>query len=523
MEQQEKRRAAELAGEPMDWRAWTRDAEWRERLAQAVEARDLAGASELLECVIGLEIHLRLATGAKLFSQAPEGVAGWSDIGLPGALPCLDPRAAELASRLGRALGARAPERFCFERKRYAYPDLGKGYQTTQKGMCVFEGGSFGEGEGLAAQVERAQIEEDAARIERAASSSEIDYSRAGSPLLEVVTKAQAMEPSEAARLSFELWREAVRLRVCEGKIEEGMFKTDINLSLRPKGSQSLGARAEVKGVGAFGFVKKAALHEFWRQAEQLSAGELPIEQTRGFDEASGATRLMRLKGQESAYRFLPDGDLRVRATPPRGEEWEDRLMTMSQLKTLCSRMGLSARQREEAIADPRAACALSLALAPWTRSEAEMPEGAGSLWMAYLSRLGPVGATESDLLGAGLAFGWALEGLLQAGGARELIEACAAGWGAQGWSADAAQARLTHARLGALAPGAAVAALSEAMRDDPAAQAALAQWREGKQKAGGYLVGLALSALRRQGVKADAGAVQRELAQWATGESDER
>ena len=163
------------------------------------------------------------------------------------------------ASELGVALGATLSERFGFERKRYAYPDLSKGYQTTQKAMCVWFGGQI-RWEGGSLALDRAQIEEDAAKVKCDGQGFEMDFRRAGSPLLEIVSVAAPMWPDEAARALKALWREGVHSGATQGRIEEGHFKSDINISMRPRSAQGLGERVEVKGVGSFDFARLAAV-----------------------------------------------------------------------------------------------------------------------------------------------------------------------------------------------------------------------------------------------------------------------
>lgn len=297
---------------PEGWGRWLDDGAWRQSMARAIEERDTALLSSLCECWIGLECHARLDTGRKLFCALPEGSAGWVDIGLPGALPVLDLQAAKLASDLGLALGATLAERFGFERKRYAYPDLSKGYQTTQKAMCVWFGGSV-RWDGGSLPLDRAQIEEDAAKVRRGAAGFEMDFGRAGSPLLEIVSVAAPLWPEDAALALRGLWREAIHSGATQGRIEEGHFKSDVNISLRPRGSEGLGERVEVKGVGSFDFARRAGEDVVWMLARELLEAEPRPKRTYGFDESTMACEPMREKAADCDYKFLPDGDLSLR------------------------------------------------------------------------------------------------------------------------------------------------------------------------------------------------------------------
>lgn len=391
---------------PAGWRARLSDPEWREAVRAAIETRDVKALLKRCEMWVGLESHLRLRTRRKLFCAAPEGSAGWVDLGWPGALPSLDPDAGALAARLGSALGAALTPRFGFERKRYAYPDLSKGYQTTQKALCVWSGG-VARWPGGSMALERAQIEEDAAKVKRGPEGFEMDFSRAGSPLLEVVSQAWRATPQEAAAAAKALWREAVHCGASEGLIEAGHFKTDVNVSLRPQGAVEMGLRVEAKGVGSFEFIEAAASDILWALAEEL-LGEAPLGQRAvGFDEGSGRCSGMRPKVDESGYKFLPDGDLRQRVAPAfePAESW------MASRERLIKFLGAS-EWTERVLSDPRAS--RFLARIPVERLNLS-PQSAGSAARAFFTKAERE-RWEADPAGAAAALGWIMERLAQGG-----------------------------------------------------------------------------------------------------------
>ena len=307
--------------EPID-EAWS-SALSKEALAAVAKFARGGPYSEIepwLDLRVGFEAHLRLATGRKLFCSSAQGLAGFVDIGLPGSYPELDPEAARLAWRMGRALGARIPPMMAFERKRYAYPDLTKGYQTTQKGMCAFHGGSLlVEGAGLV-EFDRGQIEEDAARSGRSSQGFEIDCARAGSPLIEMVTLPMRLDPSRAGQVAQAIRDLALHLGVSGGAPELAEFKTDVCVSIAPLGLP-WGARVEIKGVALFESASLAASECARMLCALLLSGRRARAATFRFDEGSGALEPMREK-QDALYRFLPDGDLpMVSAVAPDAHE----------------------------------------------------------------------------------------------------------------------------------------------------------------------------------------------------------
>lgn len=298
------------------WSQWvTPSIAMQQTVRRALDDSDWDTIWTYFEPVVGIETHIGLKSEHKLFSGAFKGHAGWLDMGYPGALPQLDPVAVEAAILLGKSVHARIPETMFFERKRYAYPDLSKGYQTTQKTSPVWSGGAL-ECSWGSLPLTRAQLEEDAASVIRSADGFVMDFVRAGAPLLEVVSEAIAMTKDQLVDAIRTLYFQSVLLGVSDGKIEEGQLKSDINLSIRPRGSDFYSERWEIKGVGSFQFAGMA-FEDAMRQRLTLLLDEskslderLGKACTLGFSEDKGFCYLMRQKLSEHQYRFLPCPDL---------------------------------------------------------------------------------------------------------------------------------------------------------------------------------------------------------------------
>ena len=280
------------------------------------------------ETVIGLEIHVQLATKSKIFSPAAAGYCEEPnrqvrevDGGMPGALPVLNREAVEFALRLGLALESEICSRSEFARKNYFYPDLPKGYQISQYEYPLLRGGRLridvGGGE-KEVGITRAHLEEDAGKLLHSGGGSAVDLNRAGAPLLEVVSEPEIFSAEEASAYGKAMHQLVRWLEICDGNMQEGSFRMDANISLRRPG-EPLGTRCEIKNLNSFRFLEQALRHEAVRQRDVLESGGEIIQQTRLFDSASGETRAMRGKEDASDYRYFPDPDL-----PPLsvGEEW---------------------------------------------------------------------------------------------------------------------------------------------------------------------------------------------------------
>jgi aspartyl-tRNA(Asn)/glutamyl-tRNA(Gln) amidotransferase subunit B len=274
------------------------------------------------EVVIGLETHAQLSTRSKIFSSAstafgaaPNSQASVVDLALPGVLPVLNRGAVERAIRFGLAVGAKISPRSVFARKNYFYPDLPKGYQISQYELPVVVGGTVriqvGDVEKIV-QLTRAHLEEDAGKSlhEDFHGMSGIDLNRAGTPLLEIVTEPDMRSAAEAVAYAKALHALVQWIGICDGNMQEGSFRCDANVSVRPMGSDKLGTRCEIKNLNSFRFLEQAIEHEVDRQIELIEGGGTVVQETRLYDPDRDETRAMRSKEDAQDYRYFPDPDL---------------------------------------------------------------------------------------------------------------------------------------------------------------------------------------------------------------------
>ncbi|MBM3373586.1 MAG: Asp-tRNA(Asn)/Glu-tRNA(Gln) amidotransferase subunit GatB [Betaproteobacteria bacterium] len=274
------------------------------------------------EVVIGLETHAQLSTLSKIFSGAPTAFgaepntqACGVDIALPGVLPVLNRGAVERAVRFGLAVGAKINSPSIFARKNYFYPDLPKGYQISQYEKPIVEGGSItiqvGDAE-KTVRLTRAHLEEDAGKSlhEDFHGRSGIDLNRAGTPLLEIVSEPDMRSAEEAVAYAKALHTLVRWIGVCDGNMQEGSFRCDANVSVRPAGSDKLGTRREIKNLNSFRFLQQAIEYEVQWQIGELEDGRAIEQATVLFDPDSGETRMMRSKEDAHDYRYFPDPDL---------------------------------------------------------------------------------------------------------------------------------------------------------------------------------------------------------------------
>ena len=279
------------------------------------------------EVVIGLETHTQLKTQSKIFSGAsthfgaPANTQACAvDLALPGVLPVLNRQAVEHAIRFGLAIGANITPVSIFARKNYFYPDLPKGYQISQYEIPVVVGGQVEiifNGEAKLIQLTRAHLEEDAGKSvhedfigPHGEPSSGIDLNRAGTPLLEIVTEPVMRSAGEAVTYAKALHSLVVWLDVCDGNMQEGSFRCDANVSVRPKGASKLGTRCEIKNLNSFRFMEEAMNYEIRRQIELIEDGREVTQETRLYDPDKKETRSMRSKEDANDYRYFPDPDL---------------------------------------------------------------------------------------------------------------------------------------------------------------------------------------------------------------------
>ena len=303
------------------------------------------------EVVIGLETHAQLLTASKLFSSsathfgvAPNLQANAIDLALPGVLPVLNRAAVEHAIRFGLALDATITRCSIFARKNYFYPDLPKGYQISQFELPVVQGGKLliqveekkvskkgghGATESYAKEINltRAHLEEDAGKSihTQYPGMSGIDLNRAGTPLLEIVTEPEMRSASEAVAYAKTLHNLVTWLGICDGNMQEGSFRCDANVSVRPVGQTTLGTRCEIKNLNSFRFLEEAIDYEVQRQIALIEDGEKVIQETRLYDPDLRETRSMRSKEDAQDYRYFPDPDLLPLMID---EAWIERLRT---------------------------------------------------------------------------------------------------------------------------------------------------------------------------------------------------
>jgi len=275
------------------------------------------------ETVIGLEIHAQLATKTKIFSGAataygaePNTQACAVDLGLPGVLPVLNRETVRMAVKFGVAIGAQLDSRSVFARKNYFYPDLPKGYQISQMDLPIVGVGEvqieLEDGEEMTIGITRAHLEEDAGKSlhDDFHGQSGIDLNRAGTPLLEIVSEPDLRSAKQAVAYAKKIHTLVRYLEICDGNMQEGSFRCDANVSVRPVGQKEYGTRAEVKNVNSFRFLERAINFEVERQIDLIEAGGTVVQETRLYDANKNETRSMRSKEEANDYRYFPDPDL---------------------------------------------------------------------------------------------------------------------------------------------------------------------------------------------------------------------
>jgi aspartyl-tRNA(Asn)/glutamyl-tRNA(Gln) amidotransferase subunit B len=275
------------------------------------------------ETVIGLEIHAQLATKSKIFSSAPTAFgaepnvqANLVDLGYPGVLPVLNREAVRMAVKFGLACGATVAARSIFARKNYFYPDLPKGYQISQYEHPIVAKGKLEivleDGTRKTIGITRAHLEEDAGKSlhEDFHGASGIDLNRAGTPLLEIVSEPDMRSAKEAVAYMKKVHTLVRYLEICDGNMQEGSFRCDANVSVRPVGQKEFGTRCEIKNLNSFRFIERAINYEVARQIEILESGGKVQQETRLYDPDKGETRALRSKEEANDYRYFPDPDL---------------------------------------------------------------------------------------------------------------------------------------------------------------------------------------------------------------------
>ena len=476
------------------------------------------------EVVIGLETHVQLATRSKIFSGAstafgapPNTQASPVDLALPGVLPVMNAAALECAVRFGLAVGAAIAPRSVFARKNYFYPDLPKGYQISQYEVPVVAGGQLpvvwtegGEPRERVVRLTRAHLEEDAGKSlhEEAmralggaalAGMSGIDLNRAGTPLLEIVTEPDMRSSAEAVAYARALHGLVTWLGICDGNMQEGSFRCDANVSVRPLGQAEFGTRCEIKNLNSFRFMQQAIEFEVRRQIELIEDGGRVIQETRLYDPDRDETRSMRSKEDAHDYRYFPDPDLpplvvepalveRVRASLPElPEAMRERFRTQ---------LGLSAYDAVTLTASRAVAGYVegTLTALPDPAKQAK----AAANWVmgdvaAQLNREGieitdcPVSPAQLAMLIARIA-----DGTVSIKAAREVFQAI---WDERRTEPDAADRVIESRGLKQISDtGAIEKVVDEVLAANPKS---VEEFRAGKEKAFNALVGQAMKATR--------------------------
>ncbi|MGE0482942.1 MAG: Asp-tRNA(Asn)/Glu-tRNA(Gln) amidotransferase subunit GatB [Gammaproteobacteria bacterium] len=452
--------------------------------------------------VIGLEVHAQLATRSKIFSgaattygAAPNAQACGIDLGLPGVLPVLNARAVELAVRFGLAIEAEIAECSVFARKNYFYPDLPKGYQISQYEDPIVGRGHLRimlDDRELDIGIARAHLEEDAGKSIHGAVSGRtgVDLNRAGTPLLEIVSEPVMHSSREAVAYMRELHRLVRHLSICDGNMQEGSFRCDANVSLRPAGSGTLGTRTEIKNLNSFRFVERAIEYEIERQRDVLESGGTVVQETRLYDPDKDETRTMRTKEDAHDYRYFPDPDLlpvvvgaddlaRIRETLPE--------LPAARVNRFVDELGLN---REEAILlvnEPAVAAFFEASLGP-----VEVPARTVANWITgevfgALNRTGraiddiPIAPAMLNQLVARLG-----DGTVSGAGARTVFQTM--------WSDGSSPDDIIEAQgLRQVSDSGAIGAIVDDVIAANPNQ--VAGYRAGKEKLLGYLVGQAMKA----------------------------
>lgn len=471
----------------------------------------MSARSDGYETVIGLEVHCQLATRSKIFCACSTewGAAPNTQIcpvcaGHPGSLPVLNAQAVEFAARAGLALGAQVRLENVFARKNYFYPDLPKGYQISQFDLPICEGGGVDIEGGRRIALTRIHLEEDAGKSLHYSGYTAIDLNRAGVPLIEIVSEPELRTSAEAGSYLRRLHALLLSLGVTEGNLERGNFRCDVNLSLRRVGATQFGTRVEIKNVNSFRFVEQAIESERNRQAQLLDTGQSIVQETRGFDAASGTTHALRSKEDAHDYRYFADPDVpRVRLTTSELERLRASLPELPEAKVsrYQQELGLSEYDARVLVSAPALAVCFELALGERgpTRAKALCNWISGEV--ARASAESQLAASPQAIANAVAAIdAWAESGRVSMSGGKAVL----AHWLRAGGSAEQS---LRALGLEQQSDDAALLTwIDEVIAESPTQ---VAELKAGKDKVLGFLVG---QVMKRSGKRANPGKVTELL-----------
>jgi aspartyl-tRNA(Asn)/glutamyl-tRNA(Gln) amidotransferase subunit B len=457
------------------------------------------------QTVIGLEIHTQLATCAKIFSGAPTTFGASPntqacaiDLGLPGVLPVLNKEAVILAIRFGKAIDAQIAERSVFARKNYFYPDLPKGYQISQYELPLVGRGHveivLDDGTVKTIGITRAHLEEDAGKSLHedallGGGMTGIDLNRAGTPLLEIVSEPDIRSPKEAVAYARKIHQLVRYIGISDGNMQEGSFRMDANVSVRPKGAEALGTRAEIKNINSFRFLERALNFEVERQIDVLEGGGVVVQETRLYDADRDETRPMRTKEEANDYRYFPDPDLlplviddalmseASAALPELPDAKRERFRSTYGLSEYDANLLTGSRELADYFEAAAAACGDAKLAANWVTGELA----------AALNREGrEVGTSPVDAQMLGGLLGRICDGTISGKIAKQVFEAM---WQGEGDADAVIEAKGLEQITDA---GAIEAIIDEIIRANPTQ---VEQYRSGKDKVFGFFVGQAMRA----------------------------
>lgn len=449
------------------------------------------------EMTIGVECHVQLATATKLFSAADNdardkdsnSVVSPVDYGLPGMLPVLNRQAVNLAIRAGKALNAPIARVSRFDRKHYFYPDLPKGYQTTQMYQPIIEAGYIDapleDGSTVRVRIHHAHMEEDAGKLTHHGDYSLVDLNRAGTPLIEIVSEPDIHSAAEAKAYATELYRLMTYAGVTLGDLYHGNMRFDVNISVALKGATELGKRAEVKNLNSFRSVEKAAEYEFRRQVALLENGERVVQETRGWDDAKQVTNSQRSKEDAQDYRYMPDADI-----PPIVLSDEEIAAIQAEVPMLPA----AYREKWASLGLDRSVIDSLLARQSYAVLIAEIQDNAGDAIAKRVAHWFSSAVASTDEETAYVASNFVPEGfieLAQMVEKNELSSTAAKEVFNELLVSDKTPREIAEAKnLLQVSDEGAIAAIVDEVLADPASAQSLADIREGKDKAIGYLVG---------------------------------